>query len=89
MGDYQVSTTNVEIELGSPTLVNLTKFVWMERSCGNLAKIIVGMVSPCIFVVVCVSFHLIHSLLIMHGRVSHLNELYVAFNHLYVSCACF
>ena len=26
MGDYQVSTTNVEIELGSPTLVNLTKF---------------------------------------------------------------
>ena len=26
MGDYQVSTTNVEIELGSLTLVNLTKF---------------------------------------------------------------
>ena len=25
MGDYQVSTTNVEIELGSPTLVNHTK----------------------------------------------------------------
>ena len=26
MGDYQVSTTNIEIELGSPTLVDLTKF---------------------------------------------------------------
>ena len=26
MGDYQVSTTNVELELRSPTLVSLTKF---------------------------------------------------------------
>ena len=26
MGDYQVSTTNVELELRIPTLVNVTKF---------------------------------------------------------------
>ena len=52
MDDYQVSTTNVEIEMRSPTLVNLTKFAGTGK---NLAKIIVGMVSPCIVVVVCVS----------------------------------
>ena len=37
MGDYQVSATNVEIELRSPTLVNLTKFAGtgliLKRSC--------------------------------------------------------
>ena len=43
MVDYQVSTTNVEIELESPTLVNLVKFsgtwkiLWgsCQDQCGN------------------------------------------------------
>ena len=35
MGDYLVSTTNVEIEQGSPTLVNLTKFAGTRK---NLVK---------------------------------------------------
>ena len=35
MGDYQVSTTNVEIELGSPTMVNLTNFAGTGK---NLVK---------------------------------------------------
>ena len=35
MGDYKVSTTNIEIELGSPTLVNLTKFAGTTK---NLVK---------------------------------------------------
>ena len=54
MGDYQVSTTNVEIELGSPTLVNLTKFAMDGKLLWESCQDHVGMVSPCIFVVVCV-----------------------------------
>ena len=83
MGDYQVSTTNVEIELRSPTLVNLTKFTRLERSCGDLAKIIVGMVSPCIFVVVSDLYCLIGSLLIMRGCVTHmLSRLLIQMSHM-------
>ena len=69
MGYYQVSTTNIEIELRSPTLVYLTKLAGTGK---NLARIIVGMVSSCFVVVVCVLLCLIGSLVIMHVCVTHM-----------------
>ena len=41
-GTSWVSTTNVGIELGSPTLVNLAKFTWeiLERFCQDHGKIV-------------------------------------------------
>ena len=54
MGDYQVSTTNVELELRSPTLVNLAKSAGTGLILKGSCQITVGMVSQCIFVVVCV-----------------------------------
>ena len=82
IGDYKLSTTNVEIELRGPTLVNLTNLLWMERSCLNLAKIIVGMVSPYILAVVCVLLCLIGSFVAMHGCVTHaLDRLVMQMSH--------
>ena len=71
MSDYQVSSTNVELERIYPTLVNLTKLAGTGLILRDLAKITVGMVSPCIFVVVCVSSCLRGSLVAMCGHVTH------------------
>ena len=63
-----MSTTNVGIELGSPTLVNLARFPGtyeiLERSCQDHGKIGFTMY----FNVVCICFCLIGSLVIVQGQ---------------------
>ena len=69
-GTLSLGTTGVEFGLGSPTLVNLTKIVGTWKILKGLAKIMVGMVSPCILDVVHVWYCLIGSLVITHGLVT-------------------
>ena len=71
MGDYQVSTTNVELELRSPTLVTLTKYAVTGLILKGSCKIRAGMVSLCSFDVVCVLLCSIGTLVAMHGHVTH------------------
>ena len=54
MGDYQVSTTNIEIELRSPTLVNLTKFAMDGKILWESCQDHSGNGFTMYFVVVCV-----------------------------------
>ena len=70
VGLYRLHTTVVEFGMGSPTLVNLTKFAGTGLILKDLAKITVGMVSPYIFVVVCIFLSLVDSLVAMHGHVT-------------------
>ena len=63
----QVSAINVKNELGSPTLMDLAEFA-VTRS--NPARIVMTMVSPCNFIVVCVLNYLLGSFVIIHVRVA-------------------
>ena len=75
--------TGIEFGLGSPTLVNLTKFCWdLEDLKGVLPKSWWEWFSPCILDVVHIWFCLIVSLVIVHGLVTHvLAGLVMQMNH--------
>ena len=75
-GTSWVSTTNVGIELGSPTLVNLAKFpgTWkiLPRSCQDHGKIMARLFSPCTFNVLCIGYCLIGNSVTMHDCGTHM-----------------
>ena len=78
-------TTGVEFELSWSFLPNFAGTVKI------VAKLLVGMVSLCIFGVVQDWYCLIGSLVILCSRVTHAliaNVSYMAFIYTYVSCAC-
>ena len=90
MGDYQVSTTNIEIELRSPTLVNLTKFARtgkiLKGSCQNHSGI--GFTMYYLYNLCFILFdrefsHHAWSCYLCTCWIGHVNELDIAFN-----CSC-
>ena len=95
MGDYQISTTNVELEKRSLSLVNLTKFAGagliLKGSCQKHSGNGFTMYFCC-----CVCFVMFNRQSSHHVCLCYLcacligcvNELYVAFTCLYVSHMC-